>query len=172
MKSSKDWSITAPRRAARFRSRAALPALVMAGFALSGCTSVGTGTGSVSPGGAPVAFSWKSTDGGITGAMLATLENGQTFSGPFLQITQQARSEDFGPMWNGWAPYWNDWPGSYWGPDFATLYSGRVIANLQSANGRMRCRFRLNTPVDGMSGGGQGQCQLDNGRSVDAVFPS
>jgi hypothetical protein len=61
---------------------------------LSACTTMGTGTGSVSPGNAPVRFS---------------------------------------------------------GQD-------------------MRCRFDLNDPVEGMSSGGQGKCELKGGPSVDAVF--
>lgn len=153
----------------------ALSALLCAGVALSACTTTGTGTGSVSPSGAPVAFAWKSTDGGITGTMSATVTNGETYTGPYLQITKQVQSDDFGPMWTGWDPYWNDWSG--WGafPEFgfATVYSGRVMANLQDASGqRMRCRFHLNTPTDGMAGGGQGECQLKSGRSVEAVFPA
>jgi hypothetical protein len=36
---------------------------------------------------------------------------------------------------------------------------------------RMRCRFQLNTPIEGMTGDGKGECQLKNGRSVDAVIP-
>jgi hypothetical protein len=155
-----------------------VPALLCAGIALSGCTSLGTGSGSVSPGGTPVAFAWKSTDGGTAGTMSATLAGGQTFSGPYLQITREASNVDFDPMWSGWSYGWNDWDG--WGPyrgpfgepAFVTEYSDHVIANLQSADGqRMRCRFNLTTPVDGMTGGGQGKCQLGNGRSVQAEFP-
>ena len=151
----------------------ALPALLCAAIALSACTSLGTGSGEVSPGGAPVTFSWKSTDGGTTGTMSATLAGRQTFSGPYLEVTRQVRNEDFGPMWDGWSYGWNDWYG--WGPFpepmFVTEYTGRVMANLQAADGqRMRCRFQLNTPLDGMTGGGQGECQLDNGRSVNATF--
>jgi hypothetical protein len=143
-------------------------------IALTACTTTGSGSGSVSPGGAPVNFSWKSTNGGISGTMSATLADRQIFLGPYLQITRQVRMPDFDPMWTGWRLGWNDWDG--WGPfpdyGIATQYSGRVMANLQAADGqRMRCRFHLNTPVDGMSGGGQGDCQLKNGRLVDAVFP-
>ena len=151
----------------------ALSALLCAGIALSACTSMGTGSGSVSPGGAPVTFAWKSTDGGNTGTMSATLADRQIFSGPYLQITREVRSDDFGPMWTGWGYGWNDWDGfgPFGGPAFSTEYSGRVVASLQDAGGqRMRCRFQLNTPLDGMTGGGQGTCQLKNGRSVDAVF--
>ena len=50
---------------------APVAALICAAITLSACTTMGTGTGSVSPGGEPVKFSWKSTDGGITGTMSA-----------------------------------------------------------------------------------------------------
>jgi hypothetical protein len=152
---------------------AALCALLCGAIALSACTTMGTGSGSVSPGDAPVKFAWKSTDGGTSGTMSATLADGQTFSGPYLELTKQVRGEELEPMWVGWSGGWSDWNGWDMFPPFAyeTLYSGRVMANLQAADGqRMRCRFNLNAPVDGMGGGGQGKCQLKSGRSVDAVF--
>jgi hypothetical protein len=34
----------------------------------------------------------------------------------------------------------------------------------------MRCHFNLNDPLAGMGGGGQGQCQLAGGATVDATF--
>jgi hypothetical protein len=149
-------------------SAAALSAALLGG--LGACTTTGSGSGSVSPGGAPVSFAWKSTDGGTTGTMSATLPDGQAFSGPFLQITREVRSEDFDAMWTGWGSSWDDW-GPFPAAEFGTLYSGRVMANLQGPGAqRMRCRFYLNEPVAGMAGGGQGECQLAGGRSVDAVF--
>jgi hypothetical protein len=152
----------------------ALCALLSGALALGACTTMGSGTGSESPGNAPVAFAWKSTDGGTSGTMSATLADGKSFSGPYLEITSQARNEDFNPMWTGWQYGWNDW--GAWGPfpdsGYTTLYSGRVVANLQGPDAqRMRCRFNLNDPMGGMGGGGQGKCQL-GGKSVDAVFPS
>ncbi|MDB5862634.1 MAG: hypothetical protein JWO70_440 [Betaproteobacteria bacterium] len=157
--------------------RVALSTLLCAGIALmSACTSIGTGSGSVAPGGAPVNFSWKSTNGGTSGTMSATLDDGKTYSGSYLQITHQVSTQGFewDRGWSAWGAGWNDWDG--WGPfpmdAFATEYSDRVTATLQDADGqRMRCTFHLNTPVDGMTGGGQGKCQLRNGRTVDAVFP-
>ena len=81
---------------------------------------------------------------------------------------ERARNDDFEPMWSGWRHGWGDWDTF---PAFTTVYSGRVMANMQSGDGqRMRCRFYLNDPVEGMEGGGQGQCQLADGHSVDAVF--
>jgi len=152
----------------------ALSALLCAAIALSACTTVGTGSGSVSPGGAPVTFAWKSTDGGTSGTMSATLADGQAFSGPYLQITHEVRREDFDPLRAGWDHGWNKWGGG-WGPfpeaGFSTEYSGRVMANLQGSDAqRMRCRFHLNNAVEGMGGGGQGECQFSGGRTVAAVF--
>jgi hypothetical protein len=134
---------------------------------------MGTGTGSVTPGDAPVKFAWKSTDGGNSGTMSATLAGGKTFSGPYLQVTTDASTVDFAPMWAGWDDGWGGWGlGGFPQSAYTTQYSDRVMANLQASDGqRMRCHFHLNHPIDGMSGGGQGQCQLKSGRSVDAVFP-
>ena len=154
---------------------APLIALLCAGIALSACTTIGVGSGSVTPGNTPVKFAWKSTDGGSSGTMSATLAGGKAFSGPYLQVTSEARSLDFDPLWSGWQYGWRDWGFGEPFPQeaFATVYSDRVIANLQAADGqRMRCRFHLNHPMDGMTGGGQGECQLNYGRSVDAVFPA
>src|SRR5712664_1146757 len=112
------------------RRGGALCALLCGTVALGACTTMGSGTGSVSPGGAPVNFAWKSTDGGTTGSMSATLGDGKSFSGSYLEITRKARNEDFNPMWTGWQFGWNDW--GAWGPfpqaGYSTLYSGRVVA--------------------------------------------
>ncbi len=83
---------------------------------VAGCatTSTGMGGGDLSVKGQqdkPVLFSWRSNDGGITGTMVATLPNA-TFTGPFVQITHESRSDSLAPLWVGWSPGWNDWP--YW----------------------------------------------------------
>lgn len=35
----------------------------------------------------------------------------------------------------------------------------------------LRCQFQLLRADEGMKGGGQGQCQLPSGRTIDAEFP-
>src|SRR5258708_13105751 len=80
----------------------AAPVLLCAAVALSACTTMGTGTGSVSPSNEPVTFSWKSTDGGVGGTLSAALKDGQTFSGPYLQVTSTTQSQAFDPLWTGW----------------------------------------------------------------------
>jgi hypothetical protein len=149
----------------------AMAALVLS---LAACATPGGGSGSgqIGSDGGSVAFSWKS-DGGTGGTMSATLDDGTRFDGPFVQITSQARAEFLDPMWPGWRHGWDDWPyGSGPSTAFVTRYSGKVVANLRGSEGRyMRCRFHLNAPASGMAAGGQGECQLSDGRQVDAVFP-
>jgi hypothetical protein len=54
-----------------------------------------------------------------------------------------------------------------------THYSGKVVANLAASDGKhMRCTFRLVHPDGGMSGGGTGQCQMPDGKTIDANFPA
>ncbi len=155
---------------------------VAAVFALAGCatTTQGLGGGDLLVKGEskqPVLVSWQSDDGGISGTMVATLPDA-TFTGNFLQITQQTEETSMAPLWVGWNNGWGDWP--YWGnPNpsesvdfydatrFTRDYSGKVVANLQSDNGdRMRCRFQMNNPARGMSGGGDGECKLTGGNVV------
>lgn len=155
-----------------------------AGFALSACTTiaVGTGSGFESPGEEPVTFTWQSTGSARAGMMRATLANGQTFSGRYREGEREVSTADpdivtrtlYDRSWVDWGPLdVPGWDGSGMMPDsFETVYSGRVAANLQSADGqRMDCSFQLNAPRQGLSGGGQGACQIENGRTVKAVFP-
>lgn len=147
---------------------------------LAACTYTGTGGGQMSGAGVadqPVEFTWKSTDGGISGSMTASMP-GASFEGRFFQITSQTRAETLDPLWAHWYRGWSDWP--YWGSpwstpypttQFITHYSGKVVATLTSQSGQsMRCRFHLSHPTMGMRGGGQGECQLSEGRLVRAVF--
>lgn len=159
------------------RLAAALVSL-MAG--LAACTSTGGGGGQLLGAGGvdqPVAFSWTSKDGGLSGTLTAALP-GQLFEGQFFQITQQTRSEVLAPLWQYWRPGWHDWParGGFLLPiypttEFVTHYSGQVVATLTSPGQQhMRCRFQLMAPATGMSGGGEGECQLGDGRLVRALF--
>ena len=156
----------------------ALAIFLFVAIALSACTTMGTGTGEVA--GAqqePVTFMWKSTDGGMSGTMTASMPDA-AYQGRFFQITQQTRGEVLAPLWTHWHRGWRDWP--YWsGPlppgysttQFITHYSGKVVATLESpGKQRMRCRFHLVAPASGMAGGGEGECQLSDGRRVRAVF--
>jgi hypothetical protein len=146
--------------------------------ALAACTTTGIiGADIVSNGRAvqPVLISWKSTDGSIDGSMTATLPD-STYQGRFLQITRQSDANAMDPMWAGWQVGWPDWgfggmPTGYDFMQFTTIYSGKVIANLRNAGGDlMRCRFQVAQPDRGMAGGGTGECQLADGRTMQANF--
>ena len=168
------------------KSLAMRSAIMLASLSLlGGCATMGTGQGDVSgthESGNPVHFTWKSDDGGLQGTMTARLPHA-IYQGRFFQITHQTQRKILAPLWVGWDDGWSDWP--YWGGPFArgafeggydttqftTYYSGKVLANLSSsAGGRMRCRFLLFSPSTGMAGGGQGECQLSGGRTIDATF--
>ncbi|HJY41203.1 MAG TPA: hypothetical protein VJ303_08205 [Steroidobacteraceae bacterium] len=140
--------------------------------AFAACTTMGTGVGTERSGDMKANFAWKSTDD-RTGTLTANLSNGDTYSGQFFQVTHDTRVETLAPLWNGWAGPWHGW--RYWGPypdtAFVTHYSGRVVANLADGAGEhMRCHFTLMHPQNGMSGGGEGQCQLPSGQTIDATF--
>lgn len=148
---------------------------------LTGCAASGIGHGEITTKGGssePVLFKWKSMNGGLSGTMTAILPD-TIYTGRFFQITRQTRREVLVPMWDGWNEGWYDWP-PYWGApypemygatQFITYYSGKVVANLETSGGRrMRCRFRLVDPRSGMDGGGRGECQLSDGRVINATF--
>lgn len=145
---------------------------VCIGLLLGACTTLGTGSGTASPGNQPVSFTWTSKDGGVTGTLSATL-SGAAFTGPYLEITQAVQTSQFYPMWDGWSPGWRDWGYGFNGMEgISTHYTGKVVSNLQGPGSqRMRCRFDLNEPRSGMGGGGVGKCQVAGGASIDAAFP-
>jgi hypothetical protein len=142
----------------------------------AGCTTMGAGSGSTASGADPVNFSWKSSDS-VSGTMNATLSDGKTYSGQFFQITKDTRVDSVGPLWYGWHSGWGGWNGwDGWNatptPDFIKHYTGRVVANLGAPGGdHMRCKFQLAHPSEGMPGGGHGQCQMPDGKTIDATFP-
>jgi hypothetical protein len=140
--------------------------------AMAACTTMGTGIGNARGGDLQANFAWTSTDD-RTGTLTANLSSGDSFSGPFFQVTRDTRVETLAPLWYGWAGPWRG--ARYWGryPDtaFVTHYSGRVVANLADGSGEhMRCHFTLMHPQQGMAGGGAGQCQLPSGQTIDATF--
>ena len=60
------------------------PIIAMA--AVAACSTMGTGTGNARNSDLHANFAWKSTDD-RTGTLTATLSNGETFSGPFFQVS-------------------------------------------------------------------------------------
>jgi hypothetical protein len=148
--------------------RVLLPLLLAAG-----CTTMGTGYGTTATGSNPVRFNWKSS-GGVDGIMYATLADGSVYTGAYFQVTDTTTDDTLGPLWDGWGPGWGFGGWDYWdtGPDFITHYTGRVVANLVDPEGKhIRCKFRLVHPSSGMASGGQGDCQLPDGKTIETSFP-
>ena len=107
--------------------------------------------------------------------MTATFADGPSFNGDYFQITRETQIDRLGPLWAGYSPRWYGWHGWYAdaGPDSVTHYSSRVLANLTGGDGEhMRCRFQLVRPRSSMKRGGEGRCQLYDGRTIDATFPA
>ncbi|MEJ1963111.1 MAG: hypothetical protein WDO56_16780 [Gammaproteobacteria bacterium] len=150
--------------------------IAAAALLAAACTTMGTGTGETRGGGPGVTFSWTAEDA-VKGQMTATFDNGGAYNGKFFQITSNTQVDDMGPLWTGWGGRrrWGGGGWGYWdaGPEFITHYSGRVLANLKNGSGdHLRCNFRLVRPSSGMAGGGEGKCQLQGGKEIDATFPS
>jgi hypothetical protein len=148
-----------------------LPLLVVLA---TGCTTMGTGFGSTASGTDPVNFSWKSSDG-LSGTISATAPNGISYAGQFFQITSDTTVDNLGPLWTGWGPGWRRGGWDYWDaePEFVTHHTGKVVANLSASDGKhLRCTFQLALPSDGMAGGGTGQCQMPDGKTIDTSFPA
>lgn len=75
--------------------------------------------------------------------MNATMSDGETYSGHFLQITKDTTAEAVGPLWDGSGGSagkggipdldgWRNWTGD---PPVITHYTSRVVANLTAPSG-------------------------------------
>jgi len=127
-----------------------------------------------------VTLVWKSdASEPLRGTISGTLPDGSRYSGRYFEVVRTADADIYAPAWEGWPRYWSGWivPG-YAGPvrdldwaGFVNIYTGRVIANLKSADPKqqMRCRFSIDRPREGLLGGGVGDCQLSNGERINHV---
>jgi len=158
--------------------------IVLTGLVLSGCATTGTAVGEVpkaTGGSTTVTLVWKSeATTPERGKISGTMPDGTHYSGKYFQVIA-GYEQAYGPAWQGWPNYWYDWPTPWdptavnmtsgW-PQFVKIYSGRVIANLQAdddSKRRLRCRFVLERPMDGLAGGGIGECQSSTGEVIQDV---
>ncbi len=158
--------------------------LLIAAGCLAGCVASGTIRGRLTTPGAaaiPVELEYRSARFDQNGTMTATLPNGEKFTGRYLQVTADTSANtvepyfgDWGTDWAGWGPWSDDYGLFVVGEDLPTFirnYSGKVIATLLgNRGGRMRCRFRLADPTQGMSSGGVGECEVSGGGKIAAEF--
>ena len=157
----------------RLIAKSVLP-LVVAAVGAAGCATMGTGAGATPSGADSVTFNWKGSTASDSGTMTASLSDGTTYTGQYFQITKDTTVDNLEPLWVGWRGRFGrgfGWDGWGAGPSFVTQYTGRVVANLGTPSGaHMRCKFQLADPMAGMSGGGRGQCQMPDGKTIDATF--
>jgi hypothetical protein len=158
--------------------------LTLAATLLGGCVASGPIKGRLtSPGGAatPITLYYRSERFNQNGMMHATMPDGESFTGRYLEVTSDTDAEMLDPFWGGWGvgwAGWGPWSDDYGAwvvgadvPTFVRNYSGTVIATLLGdRSGRMRCRFRLAEPEEGMSGGGVGECEVSGGSKISAEF--
>lgn len=141
----------------------------------AGCVTEGVAVGEAESAGRDrgrTTLSWKSdfadpSNGTIAGRM----PDGTSYSGRYFQIVKQAVTESSAVDWDGY-PATYGWDG-YGGDTTSTLYTGQVIANLQSSDGkRLKCSFTLAKPTDGLAGGGSGSCTTSDGQTINDVVLS
>ena len=151
-------------------------------LALSACATTGTAVGELKTPNGPqqaVTMVWRSdATSPDRGRIAGTLADGVHYSGKYFEVVKTVDEGVYGPAWDGWRTYWADWgTGTHYEYDwsrFVEVYTGRVIANLRSDDGkvRLRCRFTIQKPLEGLTGGGNGDCQLSNGESIKNVVLS
>jgi hypothetical protein len=142
---------------------------------LGGCATTGTGQGTLAETGKPegagdVAFEWRSGADTTRGTIAATLPDGRTFEGQFVQLVEDVQPEDLGQYWSDLGA-----PGVRWGsgygfepPTTVRERTQRVVAQLQGPGGtRMRCQFDLAAPDRGPASGGFGACDLSTGETIE-----
>ncbi|MCA9619090.1 MAG: hypothetical protein KC731_08710 [Myxococcales bacterium] len=156
------------------------------GLVLVGCASGGTAVGTLQePEGAEsgevVTLAWKADP--LTprrGEIAGVLPDGSAYSGRYHEIAEEKDVQALDDMWEGWTPYWAEWKVSWEYPEwvepvdadgFVRIYTRRAVANLVATkgDGRMRCRFELRAPSQGLAGGGRGECQLTTGEQITGV---
>ena len=155
--------------------------ILMLGATLGvGCTYSGTGSGVVlapsttpamlGPARGRATFKWSAQGDAMEGKISATLPEGRSFSGTFMQLTSSSRYENYGPSWGLWTnPRWGYWGPGYYGPSsqFATHYHGKALAYFEGPKNQvMRCCFLLRQPNRGVAGGAKGECQLSTQEQI------
>ena len=158
--------------------------LLVLPLACAGCATTGTAVGELerpaTKGEEAVTMVWKSAASDPDrGTISGTLPDGTHYSGQYFEVIKTAEAALYEPAWEGWARYWPGWEAPWphhkrSDPDwtgFIEIYTGRVIANMKSDDGqvRVRCRFTISEPREGLKGGGNGSCQMSNGDTIDHV---
>ena len=129
---------------------------------LAACS--GTMKGVVQQGGESVNFQFEDTGSGY-GKLRTTLPDGETFEGKYAEEASSGYITGFDATGTGAT--------IARGSTFEALesYPGNVEAALFGRKGHaMKCRFRANNSFIGLPSGGEGRCQVSDGRVIDVQF--
>jgi len=129
---------------------------------LAACS--GTMKGRVQQGGESVNFQFE--DSGLgTGTLRTTLSDGETFKGKYADESSSGFVTAFDMEGTGATIVHAE--------TFEAIesYSGNIDAVLFGNKGHtMRCRFRAANSLIGLPRGGEGRCQVSDGRVIDVQF--
>jgi predicted small secreted protein len=129
---------------------------------LAACS--GTMKGMVQQGGESVDFQFE--DSGIgTGTLRTTLSDGETFKGKYADESSSGFVTGFDTEGTGAT--------IVHGEAFETIesYSGNIDAVLFGNKGHtMKCKFQAANSLIGLPSGGEGRCQISDGRVIDVQF--
>jgi hypothetical protein len=154
--------------------------IALAAVAATGCAK-GPVTGRVAmPGHAESALtmSWESGLFGESGAMAATMPDGERFTGTYQVVRAGMSRRALPAAWTGNQPSEEQGmiDGTYWGAEadhlaFVNTHLNNAIGTLKGDRGStMLCRFTLLDAAGGMGGGGSGACQTSRGGRITAQF--
>jgi predicted small secreted protein len=129
---------------------------------LAACS--GTMKGVVQQEGGSVDFQFEDTGSGH-GKLRTTLPDGETFEGKFAEEASSGYITGFDATGTGAT--------IVRGSTFEAVesYPGNIEAALFGRKGHaMKCKFRANNSFIGLPSGGEGKCQVSDGRVIDVQF--
>jgi hypothetical protein len=154
----------------------------LAALALFACATTGIAVGELHEGDQvvkQVKFAWKAdADLPERGDIWGDMPDGKHYTGRYYEVAENVPEQVYSSAWGGAEPYWPDWPVTSNKPadktnwnTFAATYTGRVIATMRGGNDGqvIRCRFMVNSPTTGLARGGNGECKLSDGSTIQNV---
>jgi hypothetical protein len=152
-------------------------------LAASACATSGIAVGDLHDGNSQnpqlVKFVWKAdAHSPERGSIWSDMPDGKHYAGRYYEVMENVPEQVYAGAWGGAEPYWPDWPvvspkasdKANWNT-FAAAYTGLAIATLTATAGDqvIRCRFNVKSPTAGLVRGGNGECKLSDGSTIQNV---
>jgi hypothetical protein len=130
--------------------------LTLSALALSACS--GTMTGLVAGTGELVTYNYK---GMGNGSIRASMPSGEMFNGRFIKPVEKVNNSGIAFLGGNMLSQFNHSKGT----------TNNIEATLiGSKKHSMKCLFKVSNPDIGLPSGGNGQCEITDGRRVDVYF--